>query len=259
MDRPPPPDDSSVDRRTFFRRLLLRGLNKVEKTASKLETKFEKWTDTPDAATGAAKGAGGTKSMSTGGAMGAASVPAQAARPQNLQPQPLDQRTATGQSNGWSAMSRRLPPPGALPGRAFADACSRCGDCVAACPVTCIRLDADAPGTAGLPYILARQSACIVCESLACMHACPTGALKVVDEIEAIDMGIAMVNHASCLRSHQEEEPCEACVTICPMGATALGIDAAGRIEVRPGCIGCGLCEQTCPTEPTSIWVQPRA
>lgn len=155
------------------------------------------------------------------------------------------------------AKLRILRPPGALPEAEFALACSRCGKCVEACPAQCIQL---APEQAsGLPFIVARESPCVVCDELKCMAECPTGALKVTPR-EQIRMGMALVDWQRCLRhpSHTaEQQSCEQCITSCPLGAAAIGVDEQGRIEVRPGCIGCGLCEKACPTEPTSIWVEP--
>ena len=164
---------------------------------------------------------------------------------------------------------RFLRPPGALEEIAFADACSRCGDCVRACPAQCIVLDPDAAG--GLPHIVPRRSPCVVCEDLSCMKACPTGALTLVDEISRIDMGLAVVDQDRCLRNptHQsgegladgtagKGEDCRVCIQDCPPGESAIGIDPDGRIEIRPGCIGCGVCERVCPTQPSSVVIIPR-
>ncbi len=53
------------------------------------------------------------------------------------------------------------------------------------------------------------------------------------------------------------EQDCRLCVNACPFGEAALGVDAGSRIEVRSACTGCGVCEHYCPTEPASIWIQP--
>ncbi len=114
----------------------------------------------------------------------------------------------------------------------------------------------------GLPHIIARESPCVVCTDLSCMKVCPTGALKLVDRVADIHMGVAVVDPARCLRTAQDAHPgdraCRVCVNQCPVGQDALAIDAAGQLVVRPGCIGCGVCEQACPTEPASIVVRPR-
>ncbi len=153
--------------------------------------------------------------------------------------------------------TRKLRPPGALVEQAFTQTCSRCALCAQACPASCIMLD----GTDnGLPHIIARESACTACETVACSNACPTGALLPLKIITQISIGLAVVHHPTCLRTPSAQHPgqdCRQCIAPCPIGESAIGIDPQGRIQIRPGCIGCGLCEQSCPTDPTSIYINP--
>jgi MauM/NapG family ferredoxin protein len=152
---------------------------------------------------------------------------------------------------------RILRPPGALAEGDFEALCSRCGICVRSCPAHCIKLDANGLAGEGYPYIIAQESPCVVCNDLACMRDCPTGALKMVAMVNDIDMGTAKVNYNTCLRNHGED--CRLCVDTCPQMELALVISAeSGRVRVkRDGCIGCGMCEAACPTEPRSIVVIP--
>ncbi len=154
------------------------------------------------------------------------------------------------------APQRILRPPGALPEDEFSAICSRCGICVQVCPAQCIKLDKQGLIGEGHPYIVAAESACVVCDSLACMNNCPTGALKPIDKLQ-INMGLAKVTHSTCLRHHGED--CRLCVDACTLGETAIMISTeSGRVRVKQdGCIGCGLCEAACPTEPRSIVVIP--
>src|SRR3990172_2223151 len=92
-----------------------------------------------------------------------------------------------------------LRPPGALPPPDFADLCSRCGDCVKACPAQCIILDEHRAG--GLPHIVAPSTPCVVCSDLACMKACPTGALQDLPVPTLIRMGTAVMNFNTCVRT----------------------------------------------------------
>ena len=149
-----------------------------------------------------------------------------------------------------------LRPPGAKPPGEFESVCSRCGACVEACPVKCIQIDASACVGDGYPYIAPAIAPCVVCDELACMKACPTGALTLVDKF-SIRMGLAEVKHETCLRHHGED--CRLCLEACPMGENAIVVSAnSGRVLVKPGgCTGCGMCEQACPTHPTAITVQP--
>ena len=156
---------------------------------------------------------------------------------------------------------RLLRPPGALPPGEFESVCSRCAKCVEVCPADAIKIDPAGLLAEGLPYIVAADQPCVVCSDLSCMKNCPSGALKLVD-IAAIRMGTAKTHHATCLRSHGEE--CRLCVEACPLGETAITISpTTGKVRVKKdGCIGCGLCESRCPTEPRSIFVvlfTPRA
>ena len=149
-----------------------------------------------------------------------------------------------------------LRPPGALPEAELRGTCERSGRCVAACPVKAIQpLRSADPALDGTPYVVPSQQACVVCEDLSCMKACPSGTLRLVAK-EQIAMGTAHVDFARCVRSRGEA--CRECVDRCPIGESALALDASGRIDVRNGCVGCGVCEHYCPTSPRAIVVVPR-
>ncbi len=156
----------------------------------------------------------------------------------------------------------RLRPPGALEERAFLDTCFRCGACADSCPAKCITLtQSDDEEQRGTPTIDADLAACVICDELACMKACPSGALVLVDRF-AIRMGLARVNHEVCVRSRGED--CRLCVERCPISATAIAIGEDGRVRVVDpaknggvGCVGCGVCQYYCPTRPKAIVVRP--
>ena len=151
---------------------------------------------------------------------------------------------------------RYLRPPGAIPEEQFLQTCLRCGNCGDACPVDAIfpmTLEEGGTSAAGTPAVIPGRQACVVCEELACLHACPSGALKLV-ELAEIRMGLAQLHEDRCLRSNGED--CRICVEKCPLAETAIRIDQAGKVEVRsPGCVGCGVCEMYCPTAPGAIVV----
>lgn len=150
-------------------------------------------------------------------------------------------------------LSLVLRPPGALPEAAFLEACTRCGECVKACPAQCIVTD-PAVG-AGAPHVIAERKPCVVCDSLACMSVCPTDALQVVPRM-AIRMGRAVWGEGKCVRPDGED--CRKCIDVCPMGTSAIDVGEDGvSIQVYDACVGCGQCQYVCPTTPRAIVVVP--
>jgi len=162
-----------------------------------------------------------------------------------------------------SATSRPVPlklwlrPPGAVKEVDFLNTCSRCGTCATVCPVQCIKIDSTGESGAGAPYINADSAACALCASLACMNSCPSGALVPVPLLD-IDMGTAVWKEQSCVRETKSED-CTICVDHCPLGTAAIEL-IAGKVVVKPlACVGCGVCQHDCPTDPKSIVVIPKS
>ncbi|MBI4606404.1 MAG: 4Fe-4S dicluster domain-containing protein [Planctomycetes bacterium] len=154
--------------------------------------------------------------------------------------------------------ARRLLPPGALPEGEFLSRCTSSGRCVAACPVNAIKVIRDEdPRWDRKPGIDPALQACVVCDDLSCMKACPSGALQIVSKAE-IRMGRAVLRRETCVRSHGED--CRICADKCPIGPSAIEIPQAGAdVLVKDACTGCGVCEMYCPTDPRAIVVEPRA
>ena len=151
-----------------------------------------------------------------------------------------------------------LRPPGALPEAEFLETCHRCGNCVKNCPANAIfPLEAQTqPDIANTPYIDPDDQPCVICDSLACMYVCPSGALQTV-YAEDIRMGLAVFSVETCLRT--KDVACTYCIDTCPIGAAAIHLTTAGVVEViESGCTGCGVCQYACPTSPKSLVVQPR-
>lgn len=150
-----------------------------------------------------------------------------------------------------------LRPPGMMSEELLVNSCIRCGRCVEACPADAIfPLGEDWGRAFGTPAIDARTRPCVVCTGLQCTHVCPSGALQPVYNERDVAMGTARLEEASCLS--YRGEPCKACVLVCPIHE-AIAVGEGGYVRVNAAaCIGCGLCEQACPTQPTSIRIVPR-
>jgi ferredoxin-type protein NapG len=149
-----------------------------------------------------------------------------------------------------------LRPPGLMHELILVNTCIRCGKCVEFCPAEAIfPLGADWGAAAGTPAIDARKQPCVLCDGLKCTQVCPSGALQPTYNNKDVKMGSAVVDHARCLIFNGQS--CDICHKACPVpGAISL---ENGITVVDDLCTGCGLCEHTCPTEPTSIRVIPRA
>lgn len=148
-----------------------------------------------------------------------------------------------------------LRPPGARAEAEFVATCSRGGDCAMACPVSAIVPLGPAYGEAqeGTPAVMPRANACVLCDDLPCIAACPSGALQPVPRAE-VDMGLAVVDYDRCYAARGRE--CDECVAACPVGETALRVHDGAPV-VGAACTGCGKCEMVCPADPTAIAVRP--
>lgn len=152
-------------------------------------------------------------------------------------------------------LSYYLRPPGALPESQFIDTCERSGNCIVVCPAQAIFALDQGENSDPLPYLDPDQQPCVVCDSLACMEACPSGALQKTAR-EEIEIGVAVVNTGLCLNSEGIE--CRICIDLCPLGESAIQFEAEAQevVVIEEGCIGCGVCQHHCPTYPKSIFVR---
>jgi len=153
---------------------------------------------------------------------------------------------------------RYLRPPGALPEMAFLAACTRCGECVKACPVDAIvKAPAAAALAAGTPYIDPLAQGCIACPDMPCAAACPTEALTVpADHWEGYRIGVLEFVPERCVTF--KHVVCTACADACPQGEAALVIDSHNHPVLRiEGCVGCGSCLKACITSPPSFTLRP--
>ena len=151
------------------------------------------------------------------------------------------------------APRRHFRPPGALAEPAFLAACTRCGYCMEACPVHAVVAAPPSSGlAAGPPIIEPTVQPCVACEGIFCASVCPTGALVVPETGWATEkIGELKLDSDRCIAFQGIE--CGVCARVCPVGATALDLDKAGRPVIRDGCVGCGVCVRACVTSPSSL------
>jgi ferredoxin-type protein NapG len=148
-----------------------------------------------------------------------------------------------------------LWPPGALePSDAFLAACTGCGDCIEACPADALFTIERADGTP-LPVIDPVRQPCLLCDDIPCIPACPEKALAPIASPEAIRIGIAKVNPATCITFRGEI--CDRCYQACPYPNQALMMIGGRPLVGSSFCTGCGLCERACPVSPRAIRVVP--
>ena len=171
------------------------------------------------------------------------------------QPYMASTASASSKPSKFVNALRILRPPGAKEVEdEFVSTCSRCQNCVSACPVHAIQIDDNQAD--GVPFIIAEEQPCVMCDGLLCMYNCPSGAITALP-IGLIDMGAAEWREGRCIRS--EGTDCTMCVDRCPIGPRAIEL-RDGRVVVHEeGCTGCGVCEHDCPTSPKSIVVIPAA
>jgi ferredoxin-type protein NapG len=109
------------------------------------------------------------------------------------------------------------------------------------------------PGSS-VPAIIPSITACVLCDDLPCVTACPDGALQPpAGGPEQVRIGIAKVDPRRCVTFLGQR--CDRCYQVCPLPDRAIMMIGARPIVGSGACTGCGLCEQACPEEPKAITV----
>lgn len=101
------------------------------------------------------------------------------------------------------APGRYVRPPGALPEAAFLGACTRCGECMTACPVhALLPLGSETGFASGTPVLRPDVNACVMCLDMPCASHCPTDALAVPDDNwRRVKLARITIDTGSCLRT----------------------------------------------------------
>ena len=163
-------------------------------------------------------------------------------------------RPSTAAPRGNPLPPLLLRPPGALPEPSFLTACTRCDDCVAACPMQAIRKAGPehGPEHAGTPTIVPGEQPCWLCGDLPCIAACATGALAPLAKASDTRMGALRVRVERCISLRGEH--CDVCVDRCPIDPKPIDVQPgyAPNVDHRR-CTGCGICEWLCPASALEV------
>lgn len=161
-----------------------------------------------------------------------------------------------------SKITRRVPllrPPGAISEKDFLNACTRCDDCVNACPKDAIKKAPKKMGflIMGTPYIDPIKNPCVMCDELYCISACQDKALLPVHSPADVKMGYAMLDKKKC--QAYGISFCQQCIIDCPIPGAITQVDSQPVFHKKI-CTGCGVCVRSCSTVniPVAIKIKPQ-
>ena len=151
-------------------------------------------------------------------------------------------------------------PPGALEEKEFVQRCVRCGNCMKVCITNVLQPCVFESGLDGVwtPRLDMNIGYCENRCNL-CTRVCPTGAIQKleVEEKAVYRLGTAYIDKNICMPWARGEN-CLVCEEHCPVPSKAIKIikdNKFGKDVMLPVidpnlCVGCGICQHTCPTRP---------
>ncbi len=137
------------------------------------------------------------------------------------------------------------PPWSLRPDAQFTARCTRCGDCVRACPRGVLHA-----GDGSFVQIRFDAAGCSLCGE--CASACPTGAIDRQASPAPFLWRVAVADHCLNRRGVECRVCGEACETRALRFRPALGGIAALSIDLE-ACTGCGDCVSVCPVAAISM------
>ncbi len=187
------------------------------------------------------------------------------AKAQHL-PKPVEMKMDGGLADIMPKESHNLAlavlPPGAQNHRHFKQNCTACQLCVSACPNNVLK-PSTALSTFMQPEMNFNKGYCRP-ECVRCGEVCPTSAITPIDVAQksATQIGRAMWNESLCVVVRKGDK-CDNCARKCPTQAVKM-IDRGFAHPVpmidNERCIGCGACENLCPSRPLSaIYIEGNA
>lgn len=164
-----------------------------------------------------------------------------------------------------------IRPPFSQPEDGFLLHCTKCSDCITACPHTVLfRLPAHLGSRIeGTPAMDLLNHGCHMCHDWPCVTACETGALAYPEADEeasdengndgdaekpaVLPMKFAQVeiNQNTCLPYSGPE--CSACRQACPVPGAMIWEGGLRPVVDNAVCTGCALCRESCIMDPKAI------
>ena len=153
-----------------------------------------------------------------------------------------------------------IRPPGVKNEREFLNKCIRCGNCMKICPTNGLQPAIFESGLAGIwaPHLVPEIGYCEYNCNL-CGNVCPTGAIPKLSLAQKQEqkLGTAFIDKNICLPWSQNKE-CIVCEEHCPVPSKAIKTYEEvieGKKIRKPYvdislCVGCGICQNKCPTRP---------
>ncbi len=148
-----------------------------------------------------------------------------------------------------------IRPPGAAKEIDFLARCTRCGECMTACPTNTLQpvwLTAGFPAIFS-PAVTPRRGYCDP-QCHECGTVCPTDAIRFIDQSDRTwaKTGTAVITRQKCL-AWEFKKSCMVCDEVCPYDAINFLKEKGSKVPVphvtENRCAGCGYCEHFCPVQ----------